>query len=86
MEPIANTEELQTKRAGEKGYIYNDDQGGVEMHVFHRATCTTLALAKVPPRKWFSLDLQDAVNWLNAYRGEEDVNWHRCSAGDPLCF
>jgi len=72
MEPIANTEELQTKRAGEKGYIYNDDQGGVEMHVFHRATCTTLALAKVPP--------------LNAYRGEEDVNWHRCSAGDPLCF
>jgi len=78
MEPIANTEDLQAKRAAGEGYIYNDDQGGVEMHVFHRATCTTLARAKVPPRKWFSLDLQDALNWLHAYRGQEDVNWHRC--------
>jgi len=55
MEPIANTEGLEEKRDGEKGYIYNDDQAGPDMHVLHHATCTTLALAKVPPRKWFSL-------------------------------
>jgi len=86
MEPIANTEGLEEKRDGEKGYIYNDDQAGPDMHVLHHVTCTTLALAKVPPRKWFSLDLQDAVNWLHAYRGQEDVNWHRCDTQNSQCF
>lgn len=86
MEPIANTEELRTKRAGKKGYIYNDDQAGPEMHVLHYATCTALIMATVPPHKYFSLDLQEAVSWLNVNRGQENANWHRCRAQNMKCF
>lgn len=84
MEEI-NQSEFERRRGGH-GYIYNDDQGGPEMHILHRATCSTLVRAKVPPRKYFCSDLQAAVNWLNINRGSENGNWHRCQAQDTGCF
>lgn len=91
MEPIANPQDLQTKRATGEGYIYNDFSGhgstGDRYNVLHMASCDALArMGTVPPRKFFSLDLNAAVDWLNANRGPEGQNWKRCDAQNSHCF
>ncbi len=77
MTPIDDTPALQQKRAAGEGYIYN---------VLHMATCRQLEKGTVPPRKFFSLDLASAVDWLTTNRGVEGQNWKRCDAHNSHCF
>ena len=92
MTPIDNTDALQKVCATGVGYIYNDFDGmtgGTGMdNVLHKATCTTLANATVPPRKYFSPDPapMGAVTWLEANRGPENIRWKKCEANNPYCF
>lgn len=91
MTPINDTPTLQQKCTSGEGYIYNDFSGhgstGDRYNVLHMASCDALASrGTVPPRKFFSLDLNAAVDWLNANRGPEGQNWKRCDAQNNHCF
>jgi hypothetical protein len=82
MRPIVGDKDLQQCRAAGVGYIFNDFShdapSGVDYNILHTASCRTLAIANMHVEKYFAVDLQHAMNWLNTKRRD---NWKRC----PIC-